>query len=160
MHPMSQSHRYRHVPVRICRSRDIRSTAGSLHIRSFHFSHQGPYTMSGSAETKKAFLSSPNFAVVGASKDQSKFGTKVLQWYLARDKPVTPIHPKENELEGVSTVRSIADLPDPSHTSVSIITNPKVRWYIGIPAAMPSALHCESLDLNFLCRSLWAYSNK
>ncbi|KAI0929849.1 hypothetical protein AcW1_008683 [Taiwanofungus camphoratus] len=82
--------------------------------------------MSGSAETKKAFLSSPNFAVVGASKDQSKFGTKVLQWYLARDKPVTPIHPKENELEGVSTVRSIADLPDPSHTSVSIITNPKV----------------------------------
>ena len=28
-------------------------------------------------EIKKKFLSSPNFAVVGASKDQSKFGTKV-----------------------------------------------------------------------------------
>jgi hypothetical protein len=29
------------------------------------------------AEIQKLFLSSPRYAVVGASKDQSKFGTKV-----------------------------------------------------------------------------------
>ena len=29
----------------------------------------------------RAFLSAPRFAVVGASKDQSKFGTRVLKWY-------------------------------------------------------------------------------
>lgn len=33
--------------------------------------------MPGPAEVKRLFLSSPKFAVVGASKNQSKFGTKV-----------------------------------------------------------------------------------
>ncbi|GBE80456.1 hypothetical protein SCP_0301710 [Sparassis crispa] len=82
--------------------------------------------MSGSVETKKVFLSSPQYAVVGASKDQTKFGTKVLKWYLARDLSVTPVHPKEDTLEGVNTVRSLGDLPSPADTSISIITNPKI----------------------------------
>ncbi|KAI9437687.1 NAD-P-binding protein [Lactarius indigo] len=77
-------------------------------------------------EIQKYFLSSSRYAVVGASKDQSKFGTKVLQWYLARNLTVTPVHPKESELEGVATVSSLADLPAPAETSVSIITNAKV----------------------------------
>lgn len=34
-------------------------------------------SMPGTRETKKLFLSAPKYAVVGASKDQSKFGTKV-----------------------------------------------------------------------------------
>ncbi|KAH9948624.1 NAD-P-binding protein [Amylocystis lapponica] len=79
-----------------------------------------------SVDIQKSFLSSPRFAVVGASKDESKFGTKVLQWYLARDKAVTPIHPKENELQGVPTVRAVADLPLPAETSISVITPPKI----------------------------------
>lgn len=33
--------------------------------------------MPGPADVKRLFLSSPRFAVVGASKNQSKFGTKV-----------------------------------------------------------------------------------
>lgn len=33
--------------------------------------------MSTEIEREKLFLSAPKFAVVGASKDQSKFGTKV-----------------------------------------------------------------------------------
>ncbi|KAI0246455.1 hypothetical protein BJV78DRAFT_1135124 [Lactifluus subvellereus] len=44
-------------------------------------------------EIQKLFLSSPRYAVVGASRDQSKYGTKVLQWYLARNFSVTPVHP-------------------------------------------------------------------
>ncbi|KAI0293230.1 NAD(P)-binding protein [Russula brevipes] len=78
------------------------------------------------AEIQKLFLSSPRYAVVGASKDQSKYGTKVLQWYLARNLTVTPVHPKESELEGVNTVPNLTDLPAPTETSVSIITNAKV----------------------------------
>ncbi|KAF8813894.1 NAD(P)-binding protein [Phlegmacium glaucopus] len=78
------------------------------------------------AALQKAFLGSPSFAVVGASKDQSKFGTKVLNWYKARNLNVTPIHPKEKELEGLETLRSIADLPSPKETSISIITPPKI----------------------------------
>ncbi|TFY71626.1 hypothetical protein EVG20_g1374 [Dentipellis fragilis] len=77
-------------------------------------------------EIGKLFLSSPRFAVVGASKDQNKFGTKVLKWYQVRDKTVTPVHPKESELEGLATVKTLADLESPAQTSVSIITPPKV----------------------------------
>ncbi|TBU48132.1 NAD(P)-binding protein [Dichomitus squalens] len=82
--------------------------------------------MSSLAEVQKTFLSSPKYAVVGASKDQTKFGTKVLKWYQTREQDVTPVHPKEDELEGVKTVRSIGDLPSPSETSISIITPPKI----------------------------------
>jgi len=34
------------------------------------------------AEIKRAFMSSPHFAVLGASKNQSKFGTKVGFFFL------------------------------------------------------------------------------
>jgi len=82
--------------------------------------------MTTSNAIQKAFLQSRFFAVVGASKDQNKFGTKVLNWYKARNFNVTPIHPKEGELEGLETLRTIAELPSPTETSVSIITPPKV----------------------------------
>ncbi|KIY67895.1 NAD-P-binding protein [Cylindrobasidium torrendii FP15055 ss-10] len=94
-----------------------------------------------SLETKKLFLSAPKYAVVGASKDQSKFGTKVLQWYQARNLDVTPVHPKETELEGIPAVQKLSDLKDPEHTSVSVITNAKITLgllqsakELGIPA--------------------------
>ncbi|KAI0319014.1 NAD-P-binding protein [Amylostereum chailletii] len=82
--------------------------------------------MADTLTIQKTFLSSPQYAVVGASKDQTKFGTKVLKWYQARDKTVTPVHPKESELEGLATVATLSALSNPSETSVSIITNPKI----------------------------------
>ncbi|KAF8637299.1 hypothetical protein AX16_010829 [Volvariella volvacea WC 439] len=90
---------------------------------------------------QKAFLSSPHFAVIGASKDQSKYGTKVLKWYQNRSLSVTPVHPKEPELEGLKTLSSISQLGNPRETSISIITPPKVTLGIlqqakelGVPA--------------------------
>ncbi|KAI0084914.1 NAD-P-binding protein [Irpex rosettiformis] len=82
--------------------------------------------MATQADVKKKFLSAPKYAVVGASKDQTKFGTKVLKWYQARNKDVTPLHPKEDELEGLKTLRTLADLPSPTETSVSVITPSKI----------------------------------
>ncbi|RDX54937.1 NAD-P-binding protein [Lentinus brumalis] len=97
--------------------------------------------MSSLTDIQKKFLSAPHYAVVGASKDQAKYGTKVLKWYQARNKDVTPVHPKEDELEGLKTVRSIADLSAPTETSISVITPPKVTLGIlektkelGVPA--------------------------
>ncbi|KAG8741185.1 hypothetical protein FRC10_003230 [Ceratobasidium sp. 414] len=94
-----------------------------------------------SADSQTTFFSSPKFAVVGASKDQTKWGTKILKWYLDRKIPVTPVHPKESELEGVNAVKSLKELESPTTTSVSIITNPKVSLAIlkegkelGVPA--------------------------
>jgi len=71
-------------------------------------------------------MSSPHFAVLGASKDQSKFGTKILRWYQARDKDVIPVHPREAGLEGLATIKSLYELRDPIHTSVSVVTPAKV----------------------------------
>ncbi|KAI0694992.1 NAD-P-binding protein [Cerioporus squamosus] len=82
--------------------------------------------MSSLIDIQKKFLSAPHYAVVGASKDQSKYGTKVLKWYQGRNKDVIPVHPKEDELEGLKTIRSIAELPAPTETSISIITPPKI----------------------------------
>ncbi|KAF9061316.1 CoA-binding protein [Rhodocollybia butyracea] len=75
---------------------------------------------------KIAFFQSRSYAVVGASKDKTKFGTQLLQWYLARDMDITPVHPKETELEGVATIKSIDELPSPSTTSISIVTPAKI----------------------------------
>ncbi|KAF9267901.1 NAD(P)-binding protein [Marasmius fiardii PR-910] len=71
---------------------------------------------------KQNFFKQKNFAVVGASKDQKKYGTKVLQWYKARDLDVTPIHPVQAELEGIKTLKNVGELSAPTETSISIIT--------------------------------------
>jgi len=117
---------------------------------------------------QKAFLASPFFAVVGASKDQSKYGTKVrlgnacltnrlhpsllssggpelVQSALVQCDTRTPCNfdiyspfdqrltgrplmiQKEKELEGISTITSISELPSSTETSISIITPPKVN---------------------------------
>ncbi|EEB97266.1 hypothetical protein MPER_03457 [Moniliophthora perniciosa FA553] len=74
------------------------------------------------ASAKSAFFKQSSFAVVGASKDQTKFGTKVLQWYKTRNLNVTPIHPVQSELEGIKTIKSVEQLEAPTKTSLSIIT--------------------------------------
>ncbi|OAX34532.1 NAD-P-binding protein [Rhizopogon vinicolor AM-OR11-026] len=82
--------------------------------------------MANTIQKQTHFLSFPEYAVVGASKDQSKFGTKVLKWYIQRNKLVTPVHPSDDELEGMKTIRSLTDLPNPTETAVSIITPAKI----------------------------------
>ncbi|KAF9050076.1 NAD-P-binding protein [Panaeolus papilionaceus] len=75
---------------------------------------------------QQKFLSSRQFAVVGASKDRTKYGTRVLNWYEKHFYDVVPVHPKEKELEGLATLNNIGELPNPTQTSISIITPPKV----------------------------------
>ncbi|KAJ7623586.1 NAD-P-binding protein [Roridomyces roridus] len=97
--------------------------------------------MANSVAIQKLFLSSPAFAVIGASKDQTKFGTKILNWYKARGLAVQPIHPKEDELEDIATVRSVAELSNPTQTSLSIITPPHITLGIlkeAIPLGVPA----------------------
>lgn len=81
-------------------------------------------------EKQEKFLASPFFAVVGVSNDESKWASKVLKWYKDRHLPVTPVHAREKEIQGMRTVRSISDLPNPSQTSISIITAPYVTLSI------------------------------
>lgn len=78
-----------------------------------------------------SFFSASKFAVVGASKDPSKFGNKVLKWYQAHNLDVTPIHPKEPEIESVKTQPDVGKFIASAGTSaenvaISVVTPPKI----------------------------------
>ncbi|KAI9502410.1 hypothetical protein GGI25_004696 [Coemansia spiralis] len=75
------------------------------------------------------FFVAKRFAVVGASLDRTKYGNKVLRWYLDHNLPVTPVNPKAEMIEGQQCVRSLAELNDPG-VSVSVITPPQVSEQI------------------------------
>ncbi|PWN54293.1 NAD(P)-binding protein [Violaceomyces palustris] len=76
------------------------------------------------------FFSSSRYAVVGASNDPSKFGNKVLKWYSSRSLQVTPINPKDDSIEGIKTVNSVENLEEPTQTSISIVTPPKITLQV------------------------------
>jgi predicted CoA-binding protein len=52
-------------------------------------------------------------AIVGASRDRSKFGNKAVRAYLAQGYTVYPVNPHEQEVEGLATYPSILDVPGP-----------------------------------------------
>jgi predicted CoA-binding protein len=71
------------------------------------------------------FLSSPAFAVAGASTKRQKYGNMVVRCYQQHGKEVIPLHPLEKEIEGLACVTSVKDLP-PTVKSLSMITPPQV----------------------------------
>lgn len=71
------------------------------------------------------FLTSPLIGVVGASSNRDKFGNKVLRCYLENERRVIPVHPKQQEIEGLACVASVAELPDEVE-SISVITPPQI----------------------------------
>ncbi|PKN12875.1 MAG: CoA-binding protein [Deltaproteobacteria bacterium HGW-Deltaproteobacteria-4] len=71
------------------------------------------------------FLSSPAFAVAGASTKREKYGNMVVRCYQQQGKEVIPLHPLEKEIEGLACVTSVKDLP-PTVKSLSMITPPQV----------------------------------
>lgn len=71
------------------------------------------------------FFQSPAFAVIGASSTRTKYGNKVLRCYLQIGKKVYPVHPQENEIEGLKVIHSISELPVEVN-SISIITPPAI----------------------------------
>jgi predicted CoA-binding protein len=85
-------------------------------------------------EKIEAFLSGKPHAVVGASIDRSKYGNKVLRVYQQNDRPVYPVNPKADEIEGLKAYPDLASLPEKPH-GVSFITPPKVTREIVKQAA-------------------------
>jgi len=76
----------------------------------------------------KEFFKRSTFAVVGASKDPTKFGNKVLKCYIAHEKPVIAIHPKEEIIEGLYCAKSLSKLPKDvlCDLGVSLVTPPTI----------------------------------
>ena len=76
------------------------------------------------AEAIRSFLEAGPWAVVGASRDRSKYGNKVLRCYQQNARaPVYPIHPRETEVEGLPAYRDLASTPVLPRAA-SIITPP------------------------------------
>lgn len=76
-------------------------------------------------EQIEKFLASPLIGVVGASNNRAKFGNKVLRCYLEHNRQVVPVHPAQQEIEGLTCVASVAELPD-TVNSISVITPPQI----------------------------------
>jgi predicted CoA-binding protein len=51
-------------------------------------------------------------AVVGASRNRSKFGNKAVRAFRAEGHTVIPINPHEREVEGLRTYASVLDVPE------------------------------------------------
>ncbi|KAF7364591.1 CoA-binding domain-containing protein [Mycena venus] len=82
-------------------------------------------------ETKtELFLSAPSFAVVGASDDETKFGTIVFKTMLEKGMDVVPINPFVSESQGIPCLHSLAEIADPAQTSISVVTQPAVSLQI------------------------------
>jgi predicted CoA-binding protein len=69
------------------------------------------------------FLNGSPHAVVGASRDRSKYGNKVLRAYLQAGREVVPVNPFASEVEGLRAYPDLASLPTTVH-GISVITPP------------------------------------
>ena len=110
------------------------------------------------AEQIAKFLSSPAFAVAGASAKREKYGNMVVRCYQQQGKEVIPVHPLEKVIEGLACVSSVTALP-PSVKSLSMITPPQVTEKI-VAAAIAHGIEniwmqpgAESAAAVELCRA-------
>ena len=76
-------------------------------------------------------------AILGASKDRSKFGNKAVRAYVLQGWTVYPVNPNETEIEGLRCYKSIADVPGPVDR-ISVYLPPK----IGITVLDAMAMVC------------------
>ena len=85
--------------------------------------------------------------LVQSSQLQCDPNTSCKGVYQGRERVITYIClvQKEEELEGLETLRSIAELPSPTETSISIITPPKVN----------SASMMKTCSIQYLIRTTW-----
>lgn len=76
------------------------------------------------------------YAVVGASSNSSKFGYKVLKWYVDHELPVVPVNPTSSSILDLPVSPTLIDAisyikgtyPDNDGVSVSFITPPSVTY--------------------------------
>ena len=68
-------------------------------------------------------------AIIGASKNRSKFGNKAVRAYADAGWSVFPVNLKEKEIEGLETYQSIVDIPERLNR-VSVYLPPKAGMMV------------------------------
>lgn len=70
-------------------------------------------------------MSNPTAAIIGASKDRSKFGNKAVRAHLRAGYEVYPVTPKGGEVEGLTAYATLTDVPLSSVDRVSVYLPPE-----------------------------------
>lgn len=70
----------------------------------------------------ETFLKQKKIALVGASRNEKKFGSQVLKHLIENGFEVHPVHPETDSLQGIKTYHSIEMLPDDVQ-SICLLTN-------------------------------------
>lgn len=94
------------------------------------------------------FFNLPHFVVVGASNDRTKFGNKVFRSYQQYKKNVTPINKRQEEIEGVKTVESLAAFANQIESKIGFPTN-KIGVSIITPPGVTKLILEEGLALGY-----------
>lgn len=68
------------------------------------------FKMSMKPKIKSFFGASRQYVVTGASNNPSKFGFKILLWYVSHGLSVVPINPKESEILGQQVIKSVPEV--------------------------------------------------
>src|SRR6267378_5063808 len=82
--------------------------------------------------------------IIGASNDRRKFGNKAVRAFLKQGYTVYPVNPKETEVEGLPSYKTIAEVPTKPQM-VSVYLPPPVLLKL-LPDI--AAKGCEELWLN------------
>jgi predicted CoA-binding protein len=83
-------------------------------------------------------------AIIGASADRSKYGNKAARAFRQQGYTVYPVNPRETEIEGLPTFKSIRDVPIRPEM-ISVYVPPPVLLKI-LPDI--AAKGCDELWLN------------
>lgn len=70
--------------------------------------------------------SRPSVAVIGASRDRSKYGNKSVRAHLAEGYRVFPVNPHADEVEGLPCVGSLAEVPVERLDRISVYVPPAI----------------------------------
>ncbi|WP_040550358.1 CoA-binding protein [Pedosphaera parvula] len=83
-------------------------------------------------------------AIIGASTDRAKYGNKAVRAFRQQGFVVYPINPKEMEIEGIPSFKSILDIPErPNMVSVYLPPAPLLNVLSDI-----AKKGCDELWLN------------
>jgi len=83
-------------------------------------------------------------AIIGASKDRSKYGNKAVRAFLQQGYKVYPVNLKETDIEGLRAFRSIGDVPG-RPDMVSVYLPPEIL--LGVLPEI-AAKGCDELWVN------------
>lgn len=89
--------------------------------------------------------SSPSVAIIGASADASKYSFRSMQAHRKKGYQVFPVNPKGGDIDGLKVYPSIAEIPLPRLTRVSMYVPPSVGLQL---VAAIAEKGCDELWLN------------